>query len=234
MFYKASNICATSSLLEKEINGLTKKTCTIIPFGVDLENFYAQVTIDQNKDAFVFGCTKYFESVYNIDRVIDAFYLLAKKYSTSKIKLHLIGNGSLKADLVNQAEKLGLLDKVVFVGEVENTKIPFYLNQFDVLINVSEYESFGVSIAEAMACKVPVIVSNAEGFKDLIPNSSLGLITTTEVESIFNCMEYYWLNAEARKANAQNSFLRVKEFFDIKQNVARMEAVYFSQLQQSV
>lgn len=227
VFLRAHKISCTSGVLKKEISKYTSKQCLVIPFGVNLELFYDR-KYKHNENTFTFGCVKHFEKIYNLDKVVLAFGMLARKYPLHNFKLVLIGNGSQKKEIEDQSNSLGKNAIIEFPGIVTNKEVPHYLNHFDVFVNVSEYESFGVSVAEAMACKVPVIVSNAEGFKDLVPDSSNAIVTkSTLPEDIFKAMEDYFLHAERMKSAANNSYNLVREKFNWKRNIQQMEEVYF-------
>jgi len=225
VFFRANKICVTSSLLKKEIKLYTSKKVMVIPFGIDLDLFY---NFNLNRETFfTFGCVKHLEKIYNIDKVILAFNLLVKKYSNRSMKLLIVGDGKEKDNLMTLVKFYNLSEHVDFTGAVNHKSIPWYINKLDVLVNVSETESFGVSVAEAMACKTPVIVSNLEGFQDLIPDEKIGLITkSTGLEDIFICMEKYFLNSELRINHAEEAFKRVKEHFNWNQNVIDMENLY--------
>ena len=58
--------------------------------------------------------------------------------------------------------------RVRFVGSVEN--VHEYLQASNVFVFPSEQESFGVSVAEAMACALPVVATTSGGLKDLVQN----------------------------------------------------------------
>jgi len=226
VLFRANKICVTSKVLEKEISNYTKKLVYLIPFGINLNVFFAFKQLKTNNE-FTFGCVKYLEKNYNIDRVILAFNLLVKKYPFANLKLKIVGNGTEKENLQKLIELHHLAFKISMLGEVSHTQVPYHLNTLDVLVNVSEIESFGVSVAEAMACKIPVIVSNIEGFKDLIPDKSVGLITTsTNVESIFSAMESYYVNNELRKNTANNAYKHISQKFNWFLNLRQMEKLY--------
>ncbi|MBL7936177.1 MAG: glycosyltransferase family 4 protein, partial [Bacteroidia bacterium] len=100
-------------------------------------------------------------------------------------------------------------------------------NSISALVNVSEYESFGVSVAEAMACKIPVIISKAEGFKDLVPDVQNAFITTSNNPlDIFKAMESCLFDIERRKIAIDRSYAVVSEKFDWLDNIKQMESVY--------
>jgi glycosyltransferase involved in cell wall biosynthesis len=224
---RAKKICVTSTVLKKEIALYSKKQIYIIPFGVNLNLFYSNNSHEPNNN-FTFGCVKNLEAIYNIDKTILAFNLLQKKYSNKNLKLKIIGDGSQKEELIELINYYELNDNVELLGSVEHDKIPNYLNTLDVLVNASEIESFGVSVAEAMACKIPVVVSNLDGFKDLIPDENVGLITrSTSPQDISVAMEKYLINNELRTTLSGNAFKRISEKFSWNKNLNEMEKLYF-------
>jgi L-malate glycosyltransferase len=226
IFWRASKICVTSSILETELKNYSSKKCVIIPFGINLNTFYKN-TFKHTDSGFTFGCIKHFEKVYNIENVIEAFSILLRKYPSRHLKLKLVGDGSLMPDIIHLIHKLDISEQVELPGYISHDLIPIELNSMDVLVNVSEYESFGVSVAEAMACQIPVIVSKAEGFKDLVPNSKYAVITdsTTSLD-IFKAMEQSFLNVQLRKDTVQNSYQLITEKFDWSVNLKQMKQVY--------
>ena len=227
ILFRANKICVTSTVLKKEVSQYTKKQVHVIPFGVNLNLFYANDTVSLNDD-FVFGIVKNLEALYNIDKTIIAFYWLVKRYPDLPLKLKIIGDGSQKENLNELINYYELQNNVEMIGFVAHDQIPSYLNTMDVLVNVSEIESFGVSVAEAMACQIPVIVSNVDGFKDLIPDESIGLIThSTSPYDIGIAMEKYLMNYELRSILANNAFKRITEKFSWNKNLNEMEQLYF-------
>lgn len=79
------------------------------------------------------------------------------------VDLVLVGEGPLRADLEELAVDLGLSDRVWFVGFQRN---PFkYLARSSVFVSPSEAEGFDISQIEAMACGLPVVVTDAPRFK---------------------------------------------------------------------
>ena len=54
--------------------------------------------------------------------------------------------------------KLKIRDSVKFIGSVPHVEVPDWLNSFDIYAALSVLESFGVSVIEASACRLPVVV----------------------------------------------------------------------------
>ena len=74
------------------------------------------------------------------------------------------------------AERLGLADRVRFLGCVDRADVPALIRSVDVAVNVPWYEPFGISTVEAMACGVPVIASRVGGHKDTVVHGETGLL----------------------------------------------------------
>jgi glycosyltransferase involved in cell wall biosynthesis len=224
---RANKICVTSTVLKKELAFYTNKQPYIIPFGINLNVFYAN-NLPHTENDFTFGIVKALEPIYNIDKTIIAFYSLVKKYPGLALKLKIVGDGTQKENLLELINYYNLQNNIEMLGFVSHEQIPSHLNTMDVLVNVSEIESFGVSVAEAMACQIPVIVSDLEGFKDLIPDENIGLIArSTSPMDISVAMEKYLVNNELRKILAKNAFQRITENFSWIKNLDQMEQLYF-------
>ena len=78
-------------------------------------------------------------------------------------KMHFVGDGSSRELLQEMSKTLGIEDLVVFEGNKPREWIYRNLCNFDLFIQPSRYEGFGLTVAEAMVAKVPVLSSNIEG-----------------------------------------------------------------------
>jgi glycosyltransferase involved in cell wall biosynthesis len=173
-FSNADLICATSNTIKEYIAPVIDKDVTVIPFGIDVNKFKPTPVSPVFKEGdFVLGSIKSLEKLYNIDVLINSFYRLHEKYP--QLKLLIIGEGSAGEKLKALVKKLEIEDKVMFTGRVPFSEISDYYNRISVLVNISEYESFGVSVIEAMACGKPVIVTNVGGLKEVVKDDTVGL-----------------------------------------------------------
>jgi len=77
--------------------------------------------------------------------------------------MHLIGDGSSRELLQEMSNTLGINELVLFEGNKPREWIYENLCNFDLFIQPSRYEGFGLTVAEAMVAKVPVLSSNIEG-----------------------------------------------------------------------
>lgn len=224
----AQAICATSHTIEEYLKPVTTKNIDVIPFGVDV-NVFCFKTVNKifDTDAFVIGCIKALEKLYNIDVLMQAFHQLKQKYPTRSLKLLIIGEGSEKQNLEQQAQALDLQQDVVFTGRIAFNEVANYFNQIDVLANISDYESFGVSVIEAMACEKPVIATNTGGLKEIIENSTFGsLVEVGNVEQTTHEMEKYLLDSVLKERVGKAAREKVIEKYNWTNNIKQMIDVY--------
>ena len=103
-----------------------------------------------------------FRKVKRIPDVIKIFYNIQKEIPA---KLMMVGDGPEKEKAEYLCQELGIEDKVIFFGN--SNEIDEILCLTDLFLLPSETESFGLAALEAMACKVPVISSNAGGLPEV-------------------------------------------------------------------
>lgn len=224
---KADRVLATSPTIEKYIHKVIKRDVFITPFGIDLQKFFPLETENPfGKDALVIGTIKSLEKVYCIDVLIAAFAEVQKQLPNSR--LLLVGNGTERKALEEQCAALGISDHVLFKGSVEHTEVPKYHNMIDIFVNVSSYESFGVSVLESMACGKAVIVTNTGGLAEIIENESEGV--KIEVGDVKGLVKQILRLADPviRKQMGIQARQKVERRYDWKENIKEMIAVYNS------
>lgn len=165
---KADLVFSTSEVMKKQIAKLGRKDAVVTPFGADL-NVYKPNPHRMYGAAKVVGTIKTLEQHYGIDLLIQSFAAARAKYQ-GELKLVICGDGSQRDALEQLAGLCGCKDDIVFTGAIPQHEVPKYLNAFDVFVNLSRRESFGVSVIEAMACGVPVVSSDADGPKEISEN----------------------------------------------------------------
>jgi glycosyltransferase involved in cell wall biosynthesis len=87
----------------------------------------------------------------------------------------LIGEGDRRTEYEHQAQELGLGDRVHFVGRLEQSRLVQALQAMDVFVlpSINRAEAFGLVVLEAMACGVPVVVSDLPGVRSVAQGAGL-------------------------------------------------------------
>lgn len=109
------------------------------------------------------------------DIAIYALDILVNRRGIKNIKLHFIGEGSDRGILEELVKDRCLSDYVVFEGERTCDYIWEHLKDYDLYLQPSRYEGFGLAVAEGCAAKLPVLVSDIEGPMEIIESGRLGL-----------------------------------------------------------
>ena len=101
-----------------------------------------------------------FHKIYNPEMAIKTLAKLSTYYQDAE--LCMVGpekDGSMKSCRV-LADEMGVLDKVTFTGMLPKTEWIELSQNYDIFINTTNLESFGVSVIEAAACGLPIVTTN--------------------------------------------------------------------------
>ena len=108
---------------------------------------------------------------------IDTLIKSVRELKTDNWRLRIIGDGSERSKLEKLTEKLGITDKVEFLGSLPNEQIiPGYLMaKADVFVRPSRSEGLGISFLEALAAGVPIVGTSVGGIPDFLKDGETGL-----------------------------------------------------------
>ncbi len=119
---------------------------------------------------FVGGLRKYKQ----IDILINAMKTMLKSFPN--LHLQIVGSGEEFNNLENEINALELNEHVQLIGEVNRNELKNYYNSCDFYISASSFEVCPVPPVEAMSCGKPLLLYNIEPHRELIENSSAGIL----------------------------------------------------------
>lgn len=208
-----------------------KNPFVVIPNGIDLK-ISDQAPPEQNPD---WKGMDYLLFLGRIDRkkgldiLLPAFAAVVKKYPELKLVIAGPDNEGYGETIRNLATTLGISQALVFPGMLEGTTKWNAYRQARGFVLTSYSENFGMTVAEAMACHCPVIISDKVALSEFIRKDDAGYICTTSVESatehILNLLDH----PELAREKAQKARRIAEESFDIHQ-VARHFLQAYQQL----
>jgi len=138
--------------------------------------------------------------------------LIAFKYTLTdfpQAHLVILGEGRLREYLQDVGRKLGISDRVHFIGKKENVKD--YLNSFELFILASKYEGFGLVLLEAMSCNVPIVASNNSAIPEVLGVSHPGLARTSDAAD-FHRKIVFLLSPEGKEKALKAQDFAIDEF----------------------
>lgn len=138
------------------------------------------------------------EAEKGFPRLLDIFAQLDPSFT-----FIILGQGSLKGELQEQVQRLGLTPRVFFTGFVDRTKIWDYYHDADLFILLSNVEALGLVFWEAMYMGVPAIGSTAAGIvESLGQHGERGLIVESDegINSIKEKIKFMLTKSDKRTA----------------------------------
>jgi N-acetyl-alpha-D-glucosaminyl L-malate synthase BshA len=212
---KSDGVTAVSEHLRKDTYEFfeIENEIKVIPNFIDLTRFSLKPK-DHFKKAIAPSGEKILIHTSNfrkVKRTKDVISIFAKVVKKIPSKLLMVGDGEERADCEQLCRDLGVSDNVRFLGKQD--AIEEILSVSDLFLMPSQSESFGLAALEAMACKVPVISTNAGGLPELNIEGVTGFLR--DIGDVDGMAEkaIYILEDETRlKTFKENSLARAKKF----------------------
>jgi phosphatidylinositol alpha-1,6-mannosyltransferase len=161
----------------------------VVPLGADHVFFRPGVDTHGVRDRYGLDGGRWLLSVARlsrhkgVDTALKALATLAGRYSD--LRYAVVGSGEELDALEEEARQLGVGDRVRFLTEVPDGDLPALYNVAEVYLGVSRLmeqrvEGFGISIAEASACGVPVVAGRSGGIPEAVRDGETGFLVDAE------------------------------------------------------
>jgi glycosyltransferase involved in cell wall biosynthesis len=135
---------------------------------------------------FVFLCVARLSPEKGCDVLITAFATAFR--TTPGVRLRLVGDGPMRPSLEQLALRLGIADKIDFVGLRSGEDVRAEMYAADAFVLASRFESFGVVVIEALACGLPVVATASGGPDHLIAPDNGVLVPCGDVAALRDAM----------------------------------------------
>ena len=218
---KANKIIAGSENTKQDIIKILKLPCDkikVIYIGIDdiyrpiadkykLDNIKNKYKIDSKFILHVGSL----QARKNIPRLIEAYSKLPMEL-LAKYQLVIAGKRSWKVEeILAKVKQLGLNDKVVFTGFVDDNDLPLLMNAANLLVFPSLYEGFGIPPLEAMACGTPVVASNTSSIPEVVGDAAL-LFDPYNIKEMTKAINRALTDVKLRNKLRKRGFERIKQF----------------------
>jgi len=212
---KSDGVTAVSENLRKDTFDFfeIENEIRVIPNFIDMQRFSLKAK-DHFKKAIAPAGEKILIHTSNfrkVKRTTDVIKIFAKVVERIPSKLLMVGDGEERSECEQLARDLGVSDNVRFLGKQD--AIEEILSVSDLFLMPSKSESFGLAALEAMACKVPVVSSNAGGLPELNTDGVTGFLKEIgDIDGMAESSIYILEDEDRLKTFKENSLARAKEF----------------------
>ncbi|VVB89085.1 D-inositol-3-phosphate glycosyltransferase [uncultured archaeon] len=153
-----------------------------IPNGVNPEDFKDVKEMKNDSKTVLYAGR--LESYKGIQYLIEALPLL------EGYRLRIIGKGSYEKDLRDLALKLKVNSRIDWLKDIERKELISHFRSAHVFVNLSTFEAYGITVAEALACGTPCIVATGGALEEFIDGEScVGLGYPIDVEALARVIE---------------------------------------------
>jgi glycosyltransferase involved in cell wall biosynthesis len=150
----------------------------------------------------------YFLFVGRLERLKGLQDVIPLFQSFADADLLVIGDGSYRAELERRAAGIS---SVKFLGTMEPAEVPrFYSGAIATIVPSATFESFGIVVAESLACRTPVIARDLGALPELVRQSSGGLLFSTPAQLV-EAMRRMQSDREFRESCAESGFAAFRE-----------------------
>lgn len=163
--------------------------------------------------------------------LIESFALALEE--CSRLHLWLVGDGELKSDIEKLVAEKGLQSYVSFLGI--RADVAEILGQCDVFVLTSDWEGFGLVVAEAMAAGRPVIATAVGGVPELVIDGETGiLVPPQDTQALAQAILKLATNPEIGQQMGRRGQMRARKQFDIARTAREYESLYLRILDKKV
>ena len=214
-----------------ELGAKTRKIC-IIYFGTDTKKFKPGGRSEKIReklevvDSPTVISIRGLKPIYDVESFIASAPLVLKE--VPKAKFIIAGEGPEENHLKELAKSLGILDNVRFVGLIPNDKLPHYLTSMDVYVSTSLSDAgLAASTAEAMACGLPVVITDFGDNRKWVEDGVNGFIVPLkDPKALAEKIIYLLKHEDIRKKFGMRNRRIIEERNNYYKEMEKMEKIY--------
>jgi glycosyltransferase involved in cell wall biosynthesis len=212
--------------------GADPERIRLINFGIDTRKFRPGHRSKELRTKLGLNCSptvislRKLDPLWDVESLIRALPLVLKEVPETKFVV--AGRGSDEKRLKNLSESLNVSDSVKFIGFISNDELPRYLTAIDVYVSTSLSDAgIAASTAEAMACGLPVIVTDVADNRWWVKDGENGFVVPIKDPiSLAQRIIYLLKNVDLRKRFGKANRKIIEEKNDYYREMAKMEDIY--------
>ena len=212
--------------------GAVHSKINLIYFGTDIKKFNPKKRNEELREKIgvqkspIVISLRNLEPLYDVQSFIRSIPIVLKKIP--EVKFVVVGKGSQELFLKNMAENLNVSNKVTFLGSIPSEEIADYLASADIYVSTSLSDAgLAASTAEAMACGLPVIITDFGDNNRWVKDGVNGfLFECNNPKSLAEKIIYLLNNKEERMSFGEVNLVTIKKRLNYWIEMAKMENLY--------
>lgn len=230
-------LCDISTNVSKEAldefihkKAFSKDTSKVVYNGIDVERFNynsdsrlklrQQLNVKQNEKVIL--AVGRLTEAKDYPNLIKSFQKLPEHF-----RLVIIGEGEQRANIEKHINDFKLSSRITLLGSI--TSVNSYYSASDLFVLSSQWEGFGLVVAEAMACKCLAVCTDAGGVKEVIGNDNF-VVPVSDSEALANkILEMSKLSEAEKNAIGCQNRNHIVNTFSITSIVDRWLSIYTTQ-----
>ena len=172
---------------------------TVIYNGVILKQSNRQVDEIMKFDGIKLGCIARLSEQKGLTYLLDAISLI----SDENLRLFIVGDGELRAELENKVKELNLEDKITFLGYRQD--IVECINSFDFCVLPSLLEGFGLVAIEAFMNSKTIVATDIPGLNEVVTNKNGVLVPAKDPAALASAIDKLATDATLRQELASQA-----------------------------
>jgi glycosyltransferase involved in cell wall biosynthesis len=218
IFSRYDKIFAISKAVQQDIFKRGSFSSTLVYNGIKIEDVEKSLKIQKNGLFKIVQISRLEHMKKGQHILLEALRIIVKEKNIATISVDFIGDGKSSYYLKGLAKEMDIVEYVNFLGPKDRIYIYKNIKNYNLLIQPSIYEGFGLTVIEGMAAKIPVLVSDIDGPLEIISNGTYGFYFKSEdardcAYKILTMMNM--IHLEEVDLKILNAYNYVKENFDI-------------------
>jgi len=168
---RSDRVVAVSDWERARLRADLDVTADVIPIGIDRDRFEGVKPIDHGRPYLL--CVARLVEYKGVQHVVRALPNL------DEYDLFVAGDGPYRERLAHIADETGVADRVTFLGFVDLEALPAYYAGAAVYLALSSFESYGITVAEALASGTPCVIRTGSALEGWLSNTGVVGIETT-------------------------------------------------------
>ena len=205
-----------------------RNKCVVIPFGIPLDRFASNPEIEKAAQVIRRRYGERLVLFVGILRYYKGLPYLIRAMEKVDGALLIVGDGPLLPELLDYTHRLPYADRIVFLGQVESVVPYYFASSLFCLPSIFRTEAFGLVLAEAAACGLPLVSTElGTGTSFINRHGETGLVVAPRDENALSES----INTLLNDSNLQQTFgraarERVHRFFSLEEMGRKILEVY--------